>query len=92
MPVLEIVSMVDKLQSANLKTCPEDYQNDVRVLLNLLEEGTIDKLMNNSINLDAHSILDFIQALIEISKYIYIFTSYCSVEISDPQQLRVFSL
>jgi hypothetical protein len=30
----------------------------------------IDKLMNNTINLDAHSILDFIQSLIDISKYL----------------------
>lgn len=51
-----------------MKLFSEDYQNDVKVILGLFEAGSIDKLMNNSVNLDAYSVLDFIQALIEVSK------------------------
>ncbi len=42
---------------------------------------TIDKMMNNTIYLDAHSILDFIAALISISTI--------EIQLANP---RVFSL
>jgi hypothetical protein len=53
--------MIDRLGHEKVPTGKQDdVQNDTRIISSLVDSSAIDKLMNNTVSLDARSILDFI--------------------------------